>query len=98
MAWPSFMKKIACGMGALSHSLLYQISFIDVAVYMPDGVEEPRLPVETGQSYFSSPLTSTVIFWLALSIVIRIEEPTGLVALAVAFPPPAPTPHRGLAF
>jgi hypothetical protein len=33
------MKKMACGMGALSHCLLYQISFIAVAVKVPDGVE-----------------------------------------------------------
>ena len=33
-----FMKKIECGMAALSHCLLYQISFIDRAVYFPDGV------------------------------------------------------------
>jgi hypothetical protein len=32
------MKKIACGMGALSHSLLYQTSFMDIAVKVPDGV------------------------------------------------------------
>jgi len=38
-----------CGIGALSHSLLYQISFIDLAVKVPEGVEYPALPVETGQ-------------------------------------------------
>ncbi len=32
MACPSFMKKMACGMGALSHSLLYHVSFMEVAV------------------------------------------------------------------
>ena len=32
MAWPSLVKKTAFGMGALSHCLLYQILFIEVAV------------------------------------------------------------------
>jgi hypothetical protein len=47
-ARPSFIKKIDCRIGALSHSLLYQISFIDLALYVPDGVEFPSRPVETG--------------------------------------------------
>jgi hypothetical protein len=48
-------------MGALSHCLLYQTSFMDVGVNVPDGVEYPYLPVETGQEYFSMPSTNTVI-------------------------------------
>ena len=39
MAWPILVKKIAWGIGALSHCLLYQISFMELAVYVPDGVE-----------------------------------------------------------
>jgi hypothetical protein len=35
--------------GGIVHSSLYQISFIEVAVKVPDGVEYPALPVETGQ-------------------------------------------------
>src|SRR6186997_2598093 len=71
MAWPSFMKKIACGMGALSHSLLYQTLFIDVGVKVPDGVEYTALPVDTGQSYRCTPSTKTVILCLALSMLMR---------------------------
>src|SRR6476646_3343800 len=61
MACPSFKKKIEWGMGALSHCLLYQTSFMDVGVKVPDGVEYPYLPVETGQEYLSTPSTNTVI-------------------------------------
>src|SRR6478735_6734106 len=58
-------------MGALSHSLLYQISFMEVAVYFPDGVEYPAFPVETGHSYLVTPSRTTVIFCLDLSMVTR---------------------------
>src|SRR5215471_11729844 len=58
-------------MGELSHSLLYQTSFIEVAVYVPDGVEYPARPVDTGQSYFSTPSKKTVIFCLVLSMLMR---------------------------
>src|SRR5262249_9768887 len=44
------MKKMECGIGELSHCLLYQTSFMEVAVKVPDGVEYPALPVETGQA------------------------------------------------
>jgi hypothetical protein len=32
IAWPSLVKNTECGMGASSHSLLYHISFIELAV------------------------------------------------------------------
>src|SRR5262249_40351739 len=48
------MKKTACGMGALSHSLLYQTSFMDVVVKVPNGVAYLVIPVETGQLYRST--------------------------------------------
>jgi hypothetical protein len=66
-------------MGALSHCLLYQTSFIEVAVYVPDGVEYPARPVDTGQSYVSTPSKKTVIFWLVLSMLMRTAEPAVLV-------------------
>jgi hypothetical protein len=53
-------------------------------VKLPDGVENPRRPVETGQLYFSTTSTETVIFCVDLSMSIRIEDPTGLVAFAAA--------------
>src|SRR5215469_17507831 len=65
-------------MGELSHSLLYQISFIEVAVKVPVGVEYPARPVDTGHSYFCIPFTKTVIFCLALLMSIRMAEPAFL--------------------
>ena len=35
MAWPFLVKKIAWGIGALSHCLLYQILFIELTPYSP---------------------------------------------------------------
>src|SRR5262245_55561432 len=61
-------------MGALSHSLLYQISFMEVAVWVPDGVEYPAFPVETGHSYFVTPSRATVILCLDLSMVTWMVE------------------------
>src|SRR5262245_65192999 len=62
-------------MGALSHSLLYQTSFMDVGVKVPDGVEYPGRPVDTRQSYFFDPSTKTDIACLALSMAMRMLEP-----------------------
>ena len=80
MAWPSLVKNTACGMGALSHCLLYQILFIELAVKVPDGVAYPGRPVEIGQSYRSTPSTETVIFCLDLSMLMRTLGATGFVA------------------
>src|SRR5262245_65163373 len=62
-------------MGALSHSLQYQTSFMDVGLKVPDGVEYPGRPVDTRQSYFFDPSTKTDIFCLALSMAMRTWEP-----------------------
>src|SRR5262249_2823920 len=81
------MKKMECGIGELSHCLLYQISFMEVAVKVPDGVEYPALPVETGQLYLSTPSRKTVISCLVLSMLMRMVEGTGLVVFDAACVP-----------
>src|SRR5262245_17274975 len=73
-------------MGALSHSLLYQTSFMDVGAKVPDGVEYPGRPVDTRQSYFFDPSTKTDIACLALSMVMRMLEPLLLEGLGWACP------------
>ena len=73
-----------CGMGELSHCLLYQVSFMEVGVKVPEGVEYPARPVDTGQSYRSSPSKKTVILWLVLSMLIRTVDATGFVAFDAA--------------
>jgi hypothetical protein len=72
-------------MGELSHCLLYQISFMEVGVKVPEGVEYPARPVDTGQSYRSSPSKKTVIFWLVLSMLMRTVDATGFVAFDAAW-------------
>src|SRR6188472_577145 len=79
------MKKIACGMGALSHSLLYQTLFIESGVKVPDGVEYPDLPVDTGQSYRCTPSNATVILCLVLSMLMRMVGAAGVVALGATW-------------
>src|SRR6516165_6098997 len=71
------MKKIACGMGALSHSLLYQTLFMESGVKVPDGVEYPALPVDTGQSYRCTPSNKTVILCLVLSMLMTMVGALG---------------------
>src|SRR4029079_10938516 len=80
MAWPSLVKNTACGMGALSHCLLYQILCNALAVKVPDGVAYPGRPVEIGQSYRSTPSTETVIFCSDSSMLMRTLSATGFVA------------------
>src|SRR4029078_12828962 len=75
MACPFLSKETACGIGALSHCLLYQISFIEVAVKVPAGVEYPALPADTGQLYCSIPSTQTVMCCVDLSMVISTFDP-----------------------
>src|SRR5262249_3286075 len=75
MAWPSVIKKTAWGIGALSHFLLYQTSFMDVAVKVPVGVAYPGRPVDTRQSYFLVPSIKTDIFCVVLSMAMRMLEP-----------------------
>src|SRR6188472_4300095 len=78
------MKKIACGMGALSHSLLYQTLFMEMGVKVPDGVEYPALPVDTGQSYRCTPSNKTVILCLVLSMLMTMVGADGFVALGAS--------------
>jgi hypothetical protein len=75
--------------------LLYQISFMEVGVKVPEGVEYPARPVDTGQSYRSSPSKKTVIFWLVLSMLMRTVDATGFVAFDAAWvaDPPDFSPH-----
>jgi len=48
---------------------------MEVAVKLPDGVEYPPRPVDTGHSYFCTPSIETVILCLALLMLMRMAEP-----------------------
>jgi hypothetical protein len=57
---------------------------MESAAKVPDGVEYPALPVDTGQSYRCTPSNKTVILWLALSMLMRMLDAAGFVALGAS--------------
>ena len=60
---------------------LAETLFIESGVKVPDGVEYPDLPVDTGQSYRCIPSNATVILCLVLSMLMRMVGAAGVVAL-----------------
>ena len=65
----------------MKKTLLYQTLFMEMGVKVPDGVEYPALPVDTGQSYRCTPSNKTVILCLVLSMLMTMVGAAGFVAL-----------------
>ena len=61
MAWPSWVKKIECGIGASSHSLEIVIGLHAERRKSRSACRSGAMPVDTGQRSARTPSTETVI-------------------------------------
>src|SRR5262245_46699711 len=89
IAWPESVKKIECGIGALSYFFEKWLASMLDAWNVPFGVLWPRRPVETFHCQRVTPSTWTVISWLDLSTVISTAAPAGDAPRAASAIPPA---------